>query len=291
MIEQSAQRKVVIFTGRYRSLSTIELIEAIAEAFPNWELTIVQEHKNRRWGAYHTTVLLYHRVSDHYVDSVTVGTGQFKSHLAILRRHYEVVDMPTFLAGNGGHRRRPAVVSSFDDGYADNLPAGRLLRRAGLPGTFFLSTRIVGTDRPFEHDLKKLGHRVPALSWDQVRQLAGWGFHLGNHTAEHVNLGQLPPREGLEQVRIAQQDLQAHLGNGCVVPALAYPFGRREDITDEVRQGLSSLGVAHCFSAYGGVNPPNFAELNILRQAVDHNFSDLAFRAAVEGWTGRRSYR
>lgn len=291
MIEQSAQRKVVIFTGRYRSLSTIELIEAIAEVFPNWEWTILQEHKNRRWGACHTTVLLYHRVSDHYVDSVTVGTEQFKGHLAILRRHYEVVDMPTFLAGNGGHQRRPAVVISFDDGYADNLLAGRLLRRAVLPGTFFLSTRIVGTDRPFEHDLKKLGHRVPALSWDQVRQLAGWGFHLGNHTAEHVNLGQLPPREGLEQVRIAQQDLQAHLGNGCVVPALAYPFGRREDITDEVRLGLSSLGVAHCFSAYGGVNPPNFAELNILRQAVDHNFSDLAFRAAVEGWTGRRSQR
>ncbi len=238
-------------------------------------------------GRCRTTVLLYHRVSDRYLDSVTVGVEQFKKQLAILKRHYHVMDLPTFLAGKGKPRTTPGVVITFDDGYRDNLLAGKLLRRAGLPCTFFLSTRIVGSDQPFEHDVKKLGRRIPSLSWDQVRQLARWGFHFGNHTAGHVNLAEVPLQQGLDEIDTAQRDLQAHLGDGSVLPALAYPFGRRNDITQELRQALPSLGIEYCLSAYGGVNPPDFQALNVLRQAVDHNFSNIAFRAALEGWRGR----
>ncbi|MCH8913708.1 MAG: polysaccharide deacetylase family protein, partial [Planctomycetes bacterium] len=248
-------------------------------------------------GTCQTTVLLYHRVSDDHLDSVTVGVEQFIEHVRLLRRRYDVMDLPTFVSRRGQPRRRPGVVITFDDGYADNCLAARLLRRAGLPGTFFLSTRIVGSDRAFEHDLKKLGKAVPALSWEQVRQMADWGFHFGNHTADHANVGKIPLPEALDQIEKAQRDLTDHLdgaGAGArtrfagVLAAMAYPFGRPSDITPEVRQALDTAGFDCCLSAYGGTNPPNFDRLNILRQAVDHNFSILAFRAAIEGWCSGR---
>ncbi len=260
----------------------------------------------RRTGACHTTVLLYHRVSDDHLDSVTVGVEQFVEHLRLLRKRYDVMDLPTFLASRGQPRRRPGVVITFDDGYADNHLAARLLRRAGLPCAFFLSTRIVGSDRAFEHDLKKLGKAVPALRWEQVRQMADWGFHFGNHTADHANVGKIPLPEALDQIEKAQRDLTDHLDGaaarkagltGCaggstrfagVLASMAYPFGRPSDITLEVRQALDTAGFDCCLSAYGGTNPPSFDRLNILRQAVDHNFSILAFRAAIEGWRGGR---
>lgn len=235
-------------------------------------------------GRAHATVLTYHRVSDAYRDAVTVGVEQFRRHLAILKRHYDVQDMPAFLAGRGAPRRRPCVVITFDDGYEDNYHAAGMLREAGLQATFFLSTRIVGTDEAFAHDLKRLGRRVPTLSWEQVREMAGWGFHFGTHTARHANVAAMPLRDAVGEITTARDDLLRRLGATGAETWFAYPHGRRKDISPEVRSALAECGVEYCFSAYGGVNGPDFDPLDIRRQAVDHKFSDLAFRAAVEGW-------
>lgn len=235
-------------------------------------------------GRCHASVLLYHRVSDAFLDTVTVGVEQFDGHLATLKRHYDVLDLPTFLEERGRPRHRPCVVLTFDDGYEDNLLAAVLLRRAGLPCTFFVSTRIVGTDRAFPHDLKRLGRRVPSLSWDQVRRMASWGFRFGNHTAHHADLGAAPAGEAAEEVVTAARDLERELGEADGARWLAYPYGKPRHITAELRGRLPELGVRCCLSARGGVNPPDFDEWDVLRMAVDHKFSNLRLRAAVEGW-------
>jgi len=307
-VRRAVQRRLRL--ARLRSWTTTAGCREVAkQAFLAAYVYLVAPCRNlyrRLTGTCHTTVLLYHRVNDDFLDSVTVGVEQFIEQLRLLHRHYDVMDLPTFLANRSQPRRRPGVVITFDDGYADNHLAARLLRRAGLPSAFFLSTRIVGSDRAFEHDLKKLGKPVPALQWEQVRQMADWGFHFGNHTADHTNVGQIPLPEALDQIETAQRDLADHLdGAGAreagqtggaggstrfagVLAAMAYPFGRPGDITPQVRQALDTAGFDCCLSAYGGTNPPNFDRLDILRQAVDHNFSRLAFRAAIEGWRAGR---
>ena len=52
MIAETTQRQVVIFTGRGVSISTIESIETLSEAYPNWHFTVLHEHKPRKWGPY-----------------------------------------------------------------------------------------------------------------------------------------------------------------------------------------------------------------------------------------------
>jgi peptidoglycan/xylan/chitin deacetylase (PgdA/CDA1 family) len=235
-------------------------------------------------GRCHATVLLYHRVSDDYLDSITVGVEQFARHLDHLARHYDVVDLPTLLDRRGRPRNRPCVVITFDDGYADNLVAAMLLRRRGLPATFFISTGIVGRGEAFGHDLTALGRRVAPLTWDQVRQMSRWGFAFGNHTATHARLSRLPLPEAIEEICTADRDLDRELGRNGAPRYLAYPFGGRGDIPDPVRRTLPEYGIEACLSAYGGVNGPDFDPLDVRRQGVDCGFSELAFRAAVEGW-------
>lgn len=240
-----------------------------------------------RRGLCHATVLLYHRVSDELLDSVTVGVEQFWRQLELLRRHYDVTDLPALLARRGQPRTRPCVAITFDDGYADNLRAAMLLRRAGMPAMFFLSTSIVGSDGAFPHDLQSLGRRIEPLTWEQARQMAGWGFDFGNHTEHHTRLSAVAPDDALREIQAAEQRLDAELHRNGRPRCLAYPYGRETDCTDLLRRLLAGAGIAACLSAYGGVNPPDFDPMNVRRQAVDHSFSPLAFRAAVEGWRSR----
>ena len=238
-------------------------------------------------GRSRTVILNYHRVDDGYADAVTVGTAQFRRQMRALKRRCKVIDMDTFLSQRGQPRRRTSAVVTFDDGYADNYEAAGFLRDEGLPCTFFICTGIVGTEQAFPHDMKRLGHRVPALSWSQVHEMAEWGFRFGNYTAGHGNLGQSTPDEARAEIEQAADDLRRELGPTGSESWLAYPHGKPTDISDEARELLPEIGIQFCFSAYGGTNRPDFEPMNILRQGVNHEFSDLGFRALVEGWSVR----
>jgi len=237
-----------------------------------------------RLGKCRVSVLLYHRVDDAMLDDVTVGVEQFARHLEILERNYEVLDLPAFLATRGEPRRRPAVVITFDDGYESDYLAAVLLRRHEIPATFFLSTGMIGTEQPFPHDLEYYGRRVPSLSWRQVAQMARWGFRCGTHTVNHARLSALSTDEALEEVARAKAELKNRLDGQALTNCLAYPYGKPDDITDEIRSALHRIDVEYCLSAYGGSNGPDWEPLNILRCGVDASFSDIAFRAVVEGW-------
>lgn len=239
-------------------------------------------------GRCHTVVLLYHRVDDAFLDTVTVGVEQFSRQLSIITRGYEVLDLKTFLEKRGQPAKRPRVVITFDDGYYSKYVAAVLLRRHGLPATFFLSTGMIGTDKPFPHDMLRLGYRVPSLNWDEVARMARWGFTFGIHTVNHARLGEVPLEEGINEVVQAKADLESHLGKTDGSHCLAYPYGQKSDMSDKLRELLPSLGVNWCFSAYGGVNPPDWKQLNILRRNLESTNTDLDFRAFLEGWAAAK---
>ena len=232
----------------------------------------------------HATVLVYHRVSDEFQDGITVGIEQFENQLKLLRRDHDIVDLPELFASRSTARKRPCVAITFDDGYADNRLAALILRRFGIPCTFFVSTRIVGSTNPFPHDMARLGRHVATLSSSDISMMSGWGFHFGNHTASHANLAQIPVALAIQEIETGRSDLQRMHGESVASQWLAYPFGGRGDLTEAVHSELPGLGITACLSAFGGTNPPPCDPMRVCRQGVNYQYSLLHFRASIEGW-------
>ncbi|MFP4058076.1 MAG: polysaccharide deacetylase family protein [Candidatus Brocadiia bacterium] len=97
-------------------------------------------------------VLRYHRVAPSGARPLplAVPEREFAAQLRFLRSRCRVVGAREVAEAVVEERRLPprAVAITFDDGYADNASVALpLLRRYGLPATFFVTTGWVGTER------------------------------------------------------------------------------------------------------------------------------------------------
>jgi len=108
--------------------------------------------RSRNWLSPCALVLLYHRIADGRCDpfGLAVSPKNFSEQMAVLANMGCAVPLRQL---NEGKIRRPTVVLTFDDGYADNyLSAKPVLERFGIPATFFVTTVYIGTDREFWWD-------------------------------------------------------------------------------------------------------------------------------------------
>ena len=109
--------------------------------------------KNRVLNAFDSPVIVlaYHRVTVVPSDphQLAVTPDNFRAHMQYLRRHCRCAR----LEEDWSKLREPAVVVTFDDGYADNLHhALPILAEAGVPATFFISIGNLGTRDEFWSD-------------------------------------------------------------------------------------------------------------------------------------------
>ena len=121
-------------------------------------------------------VLAYHRVTELPSDphQLAVTPENFRAQMHHLRRNCRCLRFEDDWTAV----REPAVVVTFDDGYADNLhEALPVLEEAGVPATFFICTGILGTDREFwSDDLERLllgGREYPPAFTLQDRENGG----------------------------------------------------------------------------------------------------------------------
>ena len=100
-------------------------------------------------------ILLYHRVARIESDpwSLCVTPEHFAEHLEVLRRHFPIKLTQAQSLRLLLNRGRCSVAITFDDGYADNFSeAAPLLKRYGIPATFFIATGYVEAIREFWWD-------------------------------------------------------------------------------------------------------------------------------------------
>jgi peptidoglycan/xylan/chitin deacetylase (PgdA/CDA1 family) len=110
-------------------------------------------------------ILVYHRVCrlDQDPQQLAVDPARFAAQLDVLRSRFDIARFED----DWSALRRPAVVITFDDGYADNLhQALPLLERGGVPATFFITTGAIESQREFwwdelERHLLDAGPRPP----------------------------------------------------------------------------------------------------------------------------------
>ncbi|MEP7063549.1 MAG: polysaccharide deacetylase family protein [Betaproteobacteria bacterium] len=229
------------------------------------------------------TVLLYHRVSDEARDNLTVGIEQFDRQMALIRRHCDLLTLEEVLACDTiPTSTRPQVCVTFDDGYLDNfINAFPILRRNAIPAAFFVSTGIIGTDRPFPHDVRRGGSRPPVMTWENVKKMHDYGFTIGSHSVSHIDCVKEPESAVVEELTRSRADLERRLGLAEVY--FAYPFGGRQHMNAQRLDLVRAAGYAACLSAYGGSNIGVVDRYNVLRGGINWEFSDRAFLFRCQG--------
>jgi len=107
---------------------------------------------------------MYHRIANDPIDNwgLAVSPRFFEEQLEVLRRTRRPLPLADFIRNlMSGTLASDAVAVTFDDGYVDNLVAGKpLLAAADIPATVFLATGYL--DRPGEFWWDELSRLVLA---------------------------------------------------------------------------------------------------------------------------------
>ena len=136
-------------------------------------------------------IVTFHRVNDDLPpDELTRTSRDFERFCRFFRTYFDVVSLDYMVTRIvGGASIGGTLAITFDDGYRDNFEvAAPILRKLGLPATFFVVTRYLDTATVPWWDAK-LPHQPGWMTWDQARMLAREGFDIGGHTRTHVDLG------------------------------------------------------------------------------------------------------
>lgn len=218
-------------------------------------------------------IVTFHRVNGWMdADDITSSPAKFEQFCSFFREHFRIVPLTEQVAGCRELRDMGGTLSiTFDDGYRDNFDvAAPILRRLGLPATFFVATGFIGTDYKPPWD----GHLCqPAgwMSWDQVRALRDEGFDIGAHTDTHADLGKVDAEAARAELATCRAKLQHELGSP--VTLFAYPFGGRDNISPVSLRLVREAGFECCLSAFGGVNPPIADPFHLNRISINEWFA------------------
>ena len=115
-------------------------------------------------------ILRYHAVcgaeGHTYAEpAICVTPDAFERHVAYLASRYRVLPLAEATHYLRERKTLPAntVCITFDDGYADNLAAARVLNRHGIGGTFYLTAGCLQGGAPFwPSETRQLVNRVSA---------------------------------------------------------------------------------------------------------------------------------
>lgn len=174
-------------------------------------------------------ILRYHAICDPhagYADpGICVSPAAFEQHAAYLAAHYSVLPLPEAVAAlrRGATLPPNAVAITFDDGYADNLAAARILQRFGLSGTFFITAGCLAGEQPFwPAEIRAL---IPAVKTPLLR-LAADGARV------EIPLGDDAERRAA--IKTMSKLFKAH------------PIPVRESLREQLRRASGAVRVPEC---------------------------------------------
>jgi peptidoglycan/xylan/chitin deacetylase (PgdA/CDA1 family) len=245
----------------------------------------VQERISYWLGNDFLPILLFHRVTDEIPpDGLTVTTAWFRGLCQLLHKRFHVVSLSEAMHLLDSRQRLPRRLAAitFDDCYRDNLCAARILAEHNLPACFFIPTAFPGTDHvfPWDQELK----RMPNLSWEEIREMAGLGHEIGSHTVHHANVAEISKEETRRELVLSRQTLEEKLGRP--VSWFAYPFGTRAHFPRERLSLVYEAGYRGCFSGFGGFAYPEMKRQIIPRVPVPYFRSLLNLELYLTGCLG-----
>jgi peptidoglycan/xylan/chitin deacetylase (PgdA/CDA1 family) len=237
----------------------------------------------RSLGRSRLTVITYHQVQDPADDGSSVGTAAFRQQMEYLREAYRVVPLRDGVKRLArGQKPERLVAITFDDGYLDNAAtAAPIMHALDLPATFFVSTDMIGSTKPFPHDRERGRPPQQHMTWTDLRHLSAQGFDIGSHTCSHADMGAITLDQARMELRDSRERLEIELRQP--IRLFAFPYGHRRNMRPDTT-AAARREYEVCCSAYGGHNTTPADPANIRRIVISSGVSFLAFRALLEGW-------
>jgi peptidoglycan/xylan/chitin deacetylase (PgdA/CDA1 family) len=114
----------------------------------------LQAWLRRSFPSHHPVIIRYHSVSqgnDLVSDGITVAPNAFEQQVSYFAKHFRPILMNTLIDCVQDQRPFPenAIVLTFDDGYADNYQAARILKKYGMTGVFYITAGCIESEERF----------------------------------------------------------------------------------------------------------------------------------------------
>jgi peptidoglycan/xylan/chitin deacetylase (PgdA/CDA1 family) len=201
--------------------------------------------------AHNPVILTYHSISVGR-SPLAVSPSLFSEQMEWLSQNAQVV--PLKVVTDALHLCQPlparTVVLTFDDGYRDFYAAAApYLRRYGFPATVFLPTAHCGQTNSWP-DKPRWLDQASLLSWQQIKELAGQGFHFGSHSVTHRKMTSLSVQEAEQEIVESKRAVEQN--SGQTVEFFCYPYGRW-NLT--VRNLVAKYFSGACSTGAGAVQP------------------------------------
>lgn len=172
--------------------------------------------------------------------SIPADAGACRSALDVpldrLRRHlhllldegWSILGLSAALRARESHSARRIVALSFDDAYADNLPALELAGGLGAGATLNVPTDFIAppaTDQTTDR-----------LTWSQLRDLNAQGVELGSHSVTHRPLDTMTEGDLGRELAGSKRALFDEVGVEPV--SICYPHGYTSRRVSKMAIGL-----------------------------------------------------
>jgi peptidoglycan/xylan/chitin deacetylase (PgdA/CDA1 family) len=175
-----------------------------------------------RLGRWSIPVLIYHSINDQG-GLCAITPSLLRQHFQYLAEHsYVGLKCSELMTSLGSQDETPAVVLTFDDGYANFadvvLP---LLREFGFSATVFPVVNKIGGVSDWGR-LKGVPIRG-LMGWSELRAAAQQGIEIGSHGLEHQYLPECSEAELEREIKESKSRLEQ--GIGQEVSTFCYPYG------------------------------------------------------------------
>lgn len=231
--------------------------------------------KMRSTGTVPVFSVFYHRIAKSDPNPWSMDFATFKHQIRWMQERFDIISMQEAQQRiDSGFNDRPAIVITFDDGYAENCEeALPFLICEKIPVTYFVTTGNAVNALPFQHDVD-LGRPLPINTIESLRSIANAGIEIGAHTRTHPDLGSLEdPEKIFDEVVNATRDLEQAIGKK--INYFAFPFGQYVNMQASIFHLLKQQGIKGVCSAYGGWNEIGGDSFHIQRVHGDPNFSRM----------------
>ena len=191
-------------------------------------------------------IIQYHHVDTETPAATSISPELFAQHLAYLADNgFEVWALPRLIeALKKGEAMPEKVVSiTFDDGYKSVYrQALPILRKYKFPFTVFINTRLVGG--------------AGFMGWEALRELAGEGNTIANHTVSHPHLirrlGDESEAQWQTRIKLEISEVEALLRDrlGHSPGLLTYPYGEYNHQVQALTKELNLIAFAQHSGAF-----------------------------------------